>query len=84
MKAFGLLIFSESDLVCIMRVSYKLSADQNQTHYRFKYYLYEDFKAKKEPIVEYTGIFDGYTCIAFKALNNHSKISWSEITKKPV
>ena len=66
-----------------MRVSYKWVADHYQANYRFKYYRYEDFKAKKEPIVDYIGLFDGSTFLDLKPLNNHSKITWIKITDKP-
>ena len=66
-----------------MRTSYKRLPDHYQKHLRLRYYQYEDFKANKEPIVEYTGIFDGSFYIKYKPLNNHSKITWKEITNKP-
>ena len=66
-----------------MRPSYNWVTDGYQIHLRFRYYRYEDFKADKEPIVEYTGIFEGFLDIQYKPLNNHSKITWREITKTP-
>ena len=76
--------FSESDLVCVMRPSYKWVTDHYQVHLRLRYYRYENFKANKEPIVEYTGIFDGcFSCIQYTPLDNHSKITWSIRTNKP-
>ena len=69
--------------MCVIRNSYKWVTDHYQKHLRFRYYRYENFKADKEPIVEYTGIFDGCFSLHYKALNNHSKITWREITYTP-
>ena len=66
-----------------MRPSYKRVKYDYQVHLRLRYYRYENFKANKEPIVEYTGIFDDCFSIQYKPLNNHSKITWSIRTNKP-
>ena len=75
--------FSESDLVCVMRPSYKWVTDHYQVHLRLRYYRYENFKANKEPIVEYTGFLEGFFQMKYTPLNNHSKITWSIRTNKP-
>ena len=66
-----------------MRINCKLVVDHYQVYYRLKYYRYEDFKANKEPIVEYTDFSDASVFIDLKPLNNHSKITWTVRTNKP-
>ena len=66
-----------------MRINFKLVVDHYQVYYRLKYYQYEDFKANKKPIVEYTGFYDASVFMDLKPLNNHSKITWTVRTNKP-